>query len=236
MSWSQQIFAYCERGTNPAFWAEPLNAISNGAFIMAALFAFLFWQRGPRPGGRLAELGLILLVVIIGIGSFLFHTYATRWAAVADIAPIMLFMLAYLGYAMRRYLAASWWATAATFLAFLLTGGAASAIRCGGGACLNGSLGYAPALLALLLIGGTLAVARHAAAAGLLTAGCVFALSLAFRSLDQSLCAQTLIQPGWRTGTHALWHMLNAVVLYHLLIAALRNGDQLQPKQGIISA
>ena len=41
------IFDYCER-TSAAFWAEPLNAVTNGAFIVAAIAGIVLISR-PRP-------------------------------------------------------------------------------------------------------------------------------------------------------------------------------------------
>src|SRR5262245_30433974 len=96
--WGAKIYNYCERGQESGFWAEPLNAISNAAFIIAALIATLAFFSQARERRGLAEAGLILLVYVIGTGSFLFHTYATRWASIADTAPIGLFMLAYFAY------------------------------------------------------------------------------------------------------------------------------------------
>ena len=46
MDWGK-VYSYCERGGDPTFWAEPLNAISNGAFIVAGLFAA--WQLARLP-------------------------------------------------------------------------------------------------------------------------------------------------------------------------------------------
>ena len=40
MNWSQKVDIYCER-TDFAFWSEPLNAVSNAAFVIAAL---LVWR------------------------------------------------------------------------------------------------------------------------------------------------------------------------------------------------
>ena len=97
MAWTDKIFAYCERAGDPAFWAEPFNAISNVAFLIAALAGAVLLVRTPNARARRIEWGLVLLVTIIGIGSFLFHTYATRWASVADTAPIGIFMIGYLG-------------------------------------------------------------------------------------------------------------------------------------------
>ncbi len=47
MGWFEPVMAYCER-TGPDFWAEPLNAASNVAFLAAGRV------RAPRPRGRSA--------------------------------------------------------------------------------------------------------------------------------------------------------------------------------------
>ena len=83
-------FGYCER-IDGSFWAEPLNAVTNAAFLVAALAGFWLWR---RQGGRDAvTLVLIELVFAIGIGSFLFHTVPNRWTLLADVVPIQLFAL-----------------------------------------------------------------------------------------------------------------------------------------------
>lgn len=224
MDWKTQIFAYCERGTNTAFWAEPLNAVSNFAFIGAAFLALQLWnvKRSVRDGA--IELGLIGIVFAVGVGSFLFHTFATKWAMLADTIPISMFMVAYLSYAVRRFVAVTWFATGLSVVFFLLAAAAVETISCDGARCLNGSLGYVPAWAALMIIGGALQASDHPAAKSLLTAAAIFGVSLIFRSVDLLVCAGTLIQPGWRAGTHAIWHVLNATVLYLLLRAAVRYG------------
>ena len=92
MDWSK-VYSYCERGGDPSFWAEPLNAISNGAFIIAGLVAARQLKRSPRRDYALFEWLMIALILAIGTGSFLFHTYATVWAIPFDTIPISLFML-----------------------------------------------------------------------------------------------------------------------------------------------
>ncbi len=239
--WSGKIFRYCERGGDAAFWAEPVNALSNGAFIVAALLAAAALARpsvrdAAGRGRRLADLpewGLVLLVVAIGIGSFQFHTYATRWASVADTAPIGIFMLAYLGYALRRFLGWGLIGALAGIALFVVAMRFAGEIPCAPGLlpitralghpCFNGSLGYLPALAAMLGIGGYLVARGHAAGRLVLAAGLVFAVSFVFRTIDFEVCGLTRIL-GRVRGTHALWHMLNAVTLYLLLVAAIRHG------------
>ena len=50
MSLNEQMDNYCER-VGPEFWSEPLNAVTNAAFLVAALGAFL--HVAPQDTGRL---------------------------------------------------------------------------------------------------------------------------------------------------------------------------------------
>jgi Ceramidase len=215
-----KIFAYCERGLDSGFWAEPLNALTNGAFVLAGLAAFALIAR-QRPADRqIVDIWLAALLCVIGVGSFLFHTFATPWAGLADTLPIAVLMLSYLAMAMRRFLGASWWWTAAGLVAFLAAYGLAGQVRCDGARCLNGSVGYLPALAALLLIGGWLMARRHPAGRSLVVAAAIFAVSLTCRSLDRVLCDDVIVA-GVPIGLHFMWHVLNAAVLYILVRAAI---------------
>jgi len=167
MAWDDKIFSYCERGGDPAFWGEPLNAVSNGAFVIAGLVAAVQLARSVRADRALFEWCLAVLVIVIGVGSFLFHTYATRWAVLADTIPISVFMLAYLGYALRRFVGLPWFAVVIALGLFYWSIELARSITCAnellpmtraaGKRCFNGTLGYAPAFAALLLVGTVLA-------------------------------------------------------------------------------
>ena len=233
MAWSEQLFRYCERGSDPAFWAEPVNAVTNLAFIVAAAWAATVLHRAPKGERGGAETMLVGLVFAIGIGSFLFHTFATRWASLTDVVPITIFMLAYFGYAMRRFVGLSPLAVGATLALFVAALWYGDGVACQlgfmpvsnalGVPCLNGTAGYLPGLVALLAIGTVLVLKQHAAAHSMLLAGAVFAISMAFRTVDIEACAGTTLF-GIQIGTHFLWHLLNAVVLYLLLRAALLHG------------
>ena len=121
MALSEHVFNYCERGWDASFWAEPLNAISNGAFIIAGLVAAVVLARSPRTDWALPEWVLISLVFLIGTGSFMFHTYATVWSIPFDTVPISLFMLGYLGYALCRFAGWHWIAVAIALALFYVT-------------------------------------------------------------------------------------------------------------------
>ncbi|WP_414834098.1 ceramidase domain-containing protein [Afifella sp. YEN Y35] len=214
MNWTEPIDIYCER-TDPSFWAEPLNAISNIAFLIAALWAFRRWQRAGGEDGP--ALSLIVLVATIGIGSFLFHTFANRWSVMADVVPISVFIYVYFGLALRRFFGLSWLRTIVALLAFVAFSFAVEPLL---RPLFGGSAGYAPALLAMLGVGLLLWREGHPAARLILAAAGVFALSLCLRMTDQPICATLPI------GTHYFWHVFNAVTLAILVAAAIRVGPR----------
>ena len=224
--WNKQLFSYCERALDGAFWAEPFNAASNAAFWLAAVAGLVVWLRCPRDRRQLVDVALIALVFVIGTGSFLFHTFATRWAVLADVFPIVFFMLVYLGVALRRFLGWGWLATLLGVIGFFLVLQGAENIRCGDRPCLNGSVGYIPAFVVLLVIGVVLRARAHPAGRSLIAAGLLFAVSLTFRTIDKSYC--TAIDWGLShapVGTHFIWHILNAVLLFVLIRASIRYGE-----------
>ena len=89
--------------------------------------------------------------------------------------------------------------------------------------CLNGSFGYLPALAAMLLIGAWLAMRRHPTAPYVLGASLTFMVSVTFRATDRIWCNDIIFMDK-AIGTHFLWHTLNSVVLFLLLLAAIRHG------------
>ena len=227
--WTEHLFNYCERGQNAAFWAEPFNALSNAGFVIVALAAGVAWARQAATHRGTPEAALVALVGCIGVGSFLFHTLATRWSQLADVGPIALFMFAYAAYAQRRFLGLSWIATWAGLIAFAVLTGIAFRWPCpvalrglvAGPGCLNGSITYIPALAMLVGASTLTALKRHPASATLCAAAAVFTLSLIARTVDFEVCASSRAL-GQMRGTHAIWHLLNAATLALLLDAALR--------------
>jgi hypothetical protein len=233
MTLGERVFIYCERGTDEALWAEPINAISNAGFFLAALiFSQLVLWRPPEQ--RSADHYLfIALVFAICFGSTAFHVFADHGTALADVIPIGLFMLVYFGFALNRFLSVppGWTVLFVTIFAGLI--GAATQLQCWEGgvgfatmapdeakSCLNGSVGYLPALGVLLVVSMLVAERRHKAAPYLLAATVVFTFSILLRSVDLAFCESVVIE-GRDTGTHFLWHLLNAVVLFLLMRASL---------------
>lgn len=236
MALGEHVFLYCERGTSTALLAEPFNAASNAAFLLAALVGLqlLLWR--PREDRSADHYLLIGLVFLMGLGSLTFHLFATTETALADVIPISLFMLVYLSFVLNRFLSVPPGWTVLLVLGFAGLIALTGEIKCGErlialpgasvpGAkpCLNGSLFYLPALGALIVMGLLLKERGHRAAPYLLWAAAVFAVSVTFRSLDMALCSDTVFD-GRKIGTHFLWHLLNALMLFLLLRASLEAG------------
>ncbi|GGD02789.1 ceramidase domain-containing protein [Aureimonas glaciei] len=230
MQWTAPIDGYCERLTE-AFWAEPINALSNLAFLVAAGLGLALWRRhdrrdrGPRQGRDWVGLAFVVLVATIGLGSFLFHTFANVWSSLADVVPIAVFIYAYFALALRRLVGLSFWLTALSTLGFFGFSFLADPLF---GPLVGGSAAYVPALLALVAIGAFLLGTGKPEGGTVLSAGLVFTASLALRIADEPLCAD------WPHGTHFLWHGLNAVTLGLLLVAAIRHAPP--PRPGRITA
>lgn len=198
MGWLENVDAYCER-TDFTYWSEPLNAVTNLAFIIAAI---IMWRRSA--GVPMARM-LCAILFVIGVGSYLFHTHATRWAALTDVGPIGIFIVTYLFLVNRDAVPMRWgWAALATagflpFVSILLP-------------ILNeipfvriSNLYWTVPILLLLYAG--LLRRKTDITRGFVIGAALLSVSIIVRSLDEILCDLVPI------GTHFLWHALNGVML-----------------------
>ncbi len=202
MAWTDPVDIYCER-LGPGLWAEPFNALSNLGFILAGLWLL---TRAARRGEPASVRVLAGLIVLIGIASAAFHTFATKWAELLDVAFIGLFIYWFVACYARHRWGAPWWLALLCMGLFHAFGLLLSSPFAPGD--FNGSVGYFPALAGLLAFGLLSAVKdRPHRALYFFAAAVVFALSLTLRTLDASLC------PQWPLGTHWIWHLLNALTL-----------------------
>ena len=199
MDLTRSLDIYCER-LGPEYWAEPLNAVTNAAFLIAAA---VMWRRTAGvPLGR----ALCVILAAIGVGSYLWHTHGQVWAVILDSGSIAVFSLVFLFAANRDFLGLRPWAALGlTLLYFPFT-------------ALTGALFGALPFFAIsaeywglpLLMGAYAVVLRRrvpATARGLLAAAALLCVSLTFRSLDGPLCGALPV------GTHFLWHLLNGLLL-----------------------
>jgi Ceramidase len=198
------VDAYCER-TGPGLVAEPLNAVTNLAFLVAALALWRLARGGrSQPAAHASLSTLAVLLAVIGLSSLAFHTLATGWAGTLDSLSIAVFVHYYVVCFTRWFAGISWrwaWLAAPGFAVFTVIVVAST----GGG----DTASYLPALIGLVGLAAGLGVAGLGAdARRFAVAGGVFAGSLLLRSIDGSVCGS------FPAGTHFLWHLLNALVLY----------------------
>ncbi len=207
---SAPLDLYCER-CGPEFWAEPLNALTNVAFLLAAAAA---WRSAKRHDALSREIGILIgLAATVGVGSFLFHTFANKLTMYLDIIPILLFQLFFIWVYARRQIG---WSPGAScgLLAGLL---AASLVGLAWRDVLNGSLSYAPAWLLLVALGAY--HIRHASRKPwqLMIAAILVFVALVFRTIDLAVCETIPV------GTHFLWHLINGYVFYLVMQSAILN-------------
>ncbi len=201
MDWTRAIDGYCER-TDPSYWSEPVNAVTNAAFLIAA---YVTWRRVRGQGMPLA-VALCAILAAIGVGSYLFHTHATAWAATADVTPIGIYILVYLFAVNLHVWRLPLWAALLVTAAFIPYAMLLTPVF-GALPFFAVSAFYWPVPLLILLT--ALALARRApeTARGLGTGAAILIASLVFRSVDETLC------PAFPLGTHFMWHLLNGLML-----------------------
>ena len=200
------IVSYCER-TDWGLWQEPINLISNFAFIVA-FFALVYQIRQFKKVSRIYYF-FVSWVLVIGLGSISFHLLATPLAMWLDVVPIFSFIIVYLIWANKRILNRPLWLNLLIVAAFvsltLLMDMKFKHIAAG-------TFSYLPAWLFLFIF--TMKVwftfpsvfLRH----HFLKALNIFSLALFFRCVDIPLCHFIPF------GTHFMWHILNAILLYYL--------------------
>ena len=196
---------YRERNFSPDFWAEPVNALTNAGFLLAAFFAWDLASR--RRAMRPLTIILISMAGLIGFGSFYFHTVPNRFTLYVDIGPIALFQMLFLWLASHKMLSMNRWVSTGIVIGVIGSSFALFPFR----DPMNGSLFYVPSLVAMLTFGTLWAERSKTEPYLLLGAACCFTLALAARSADW-----TVLPP---VGTHFLWHLLNGAVVYLALRA-----------------
>ena len=199
MDLSKPIDIYCER-LDIGIWAEPINAVTNAVFILAAIFMWLRCKNLVE--GRI----LSFILFSIGCGSFLFHTFAQTWAAILDVTAILIFILTYIFLANRRFLAWSKMVSLIGVILFfpyqLLFASILSNIQFFGS-----SVQYIPVAILIFIYSGLLRKSEPNLSRGLFIGASILCLSIIFRTIDEPFCSISLV------GTHFVWHILNAIML-----------------------
>ena len=197
-----EVDIYCERIAY-GFFNEPLNLISNIFFVIAGILIIKNYKIS------VCEKPMIIfgsLVISVGLGSFLFHGFATHFTMAVDIIAIAVcvFYVIYiyldqlLSFCLKKIILIY---GVLIVLSLIIPMIISSEVT-------NGSSSYFGILLIILLI----YFLDHNQKAKVITLQVfvLFAISLLIRSIDMSICSYIPV------GVHYLWHALNALLLYRL--------------------
>jgi hypothetical protein len=199
-TWFSSVDIYCER-LDASFWAEPINAISNLSFIVAGFF--LWRLKTPRSSL------LAVLVILIGLGSFSFHTVANRLTGLLDVLAIALYLVAFAFLIPKQWSKNSLLIQLGSVLMLIVSIVLAQLLM----SHLKPALPWLPsgmylgAWLALIMFAWVTQYSNKAAARYLWLAAIVFPVSLLSRQLDMPLCDSI-------GGSHWLWHLFNGLTLF----------------------
>ena len=200
MNLLQSIDLYCER-QNILFWSEPINALTNFFFIVFGLY--LFFKTFNDKFSRVLSIEL----VIIGVFSFLFHTFANLLTAIMDTFSILIFGFTYLFGANFWFLNLSITKSISGVLIFvpysmLVTFFFAAIFRIDEWFSLYYSYVFLFLGYSIYLRNKNPYVSKN-----LFICFFILLISVILRSIDHKFCSNLSL------GTHFLWHILNSIVL-----------------------
>lgn len=199
-TWFNSVDIYCER-LDASFLAEPINAISNLSFIAAGFF---LWRLKSSRSQLMAT-----LIILIGLGSFIFHTFANRLTGLLDVLAIALYLVAFAFMIPKQWSRNSILIQLGSVLLLILSIVLAQLLI----SHLKPALPWLPpgmyigAWLALIIFTLVTQYSNPSAARFLWMAVIVFPASLLSRQIDMPLCDSI-------GGSHWLWHLLNGLTLY----------------------
>ena len=211
---------YCER-TDASFWSEPVNALTNLLIVVAGVFGLA--QVRSRKTGVYAEV-LCWWVVVIGLGSLLFHTTALELTKWADIIPIVTFTFAMAIFCLRRFSGLSWQRTSVYFVLYFASISVVTwFVPPWLSEASNGTTAYLPALAGFAFFGVVALVRGSPAGWYCIACAVILFAGFVFRAIDQDVCE------AFPLGTHFLWHVLIALMLGVILFAVAKYGASRGP-------
>jgi len=208
---------YCERISTPYFF-EPLNTVSNLAFIMAAYYSFSLIKRSNTHDPSIKLLPYV--ITAIGLGSMSFHSFRSEFTNYLDIIPILIFMLL----SVYTILQKTFRNVSTVKMLFILFGIVQIASYYLFRYYIYGIVPYVITLTLLIILGIRLYKQHGSRMVRLFVPPLLsFFVALVFRNMEFGICSSI------QTGTHFLWHIFAALttlltvrLLVNLKINSLR--------------
>jgi hypothetical protein len=209
------FYGVCERTSESAF-SEPLNVLSNLSFIYVAVAIYRYYHKHEDVMHRwIWDIhALVFLVFIIGVNSIVFHMFPSTQTELLDTIPIVMFIMVYFASVLFRIGKLNLFQGIICLVAFV---GFSHILVHQFPRALNDSIGYLSSMIALIIIAVHLHLKARPSSSHFMLAAVIGVCSLFFRAIDTEVCEEI------PTGTHFLWHSLNALLLYVLLKQIIRN-------------
>lgn len=208
-------YGVCER-SDPSMWAEPLNVLSSIIFMFVSVKIYRYYHRHEDLERRwIWDIhALTFLTFIVGFNSLVFHAFPNPTTELMDTLAIVMFIMIYFWSVLFRIGRCNFFQALVAFVAFL---GFSHILVAQFPNALNDSIGYLSSMIALIMIAVYLHLKARPSSQHFMLAAIIGVCSLFCRAIDRAVC------PMLDTGTHFLWHTLNATLLYILLKQIVRN-------------
>ena len=208
-------YGVCERaGTGP--FAEPLNVLSSFMFMIVAISTFRYYRRHEDLQQRwIWDIHVLTMITfIIGVNSIIFHSFPTPLTELIDTIPIVMFIILYFWSVLFRIGRCTLFQAAICFIAFV---GFSHMLVSQFPRAMNDSIGYLSSMVGLIVIAVHLHLRARPSSQYFMLAALIGVVSLFCRAIDREICDV------FPFGTHFLWHICNATLLYILLKQIIRN-------------
>ncbi len=208
-------YGICERSGTGMF-DEPLNVISSLAFIYVAVTIYRHYKNHEDLERKWIwdVHALTFLTFLIGVNSIIFHMFPTPTTELADVVTIVLFIVLYFWSVLFRINRTSFFSVLICFIAFV---GFTHILVHQFPRAMNNSIGYLSTMIALSMIAVHLHLRARPSSSHFLLAALIGVFSLFCRVIDREVCGHLF------TGTHFMWHICNATLIYILLKQLVRN-------------
>jgi len=199
--YSRYISQYCERAGD-GLLSEPFNTLSSLAFFVSAHFVYRLLKTHAIKSFSYRI--LFILLVLIGIGSVLWHSFRNPIALVLDAIPVYVFFFTIVFLLLKRLTKSKIKTSVILACFFVILVLATNFFP----TFLNGTIRHFINGIAILGLLIWLYKKYKDLNRDLLITFLLYILAIILRSIDNSVC------PIFPAGTHFLWHILNASVAY----------------------
>jgi hypothetical protein len=208
-------YGVCER-TGLGIIAEPMNVLSSFMFMIVAVSIYRYYHKHEDLEHKwIWDIhALTFITFMIGVCSTVFHANPTPVTEMFDESSIVLFIVLYFWSVLFRIGRCTMFQAGICFVAFV---GFSHMLVSQFPHAMNDSIGYLSSMIALIMIAVYLHLKARPSSQHFLIAALVGVVSLFCRAIDRDIC------PEFPLGTHFLWHVLNATLLYILLKQIIRN-------------